>query len=173
MFLGFPGSSDGQESACNVGDQGSIPGLRRSPGRGHGNPLRYSCLENPRGQKSLAGYSPWSHKESDVTKHSTFSSSSLLEFRNSILCVSLACIKMSVWHRDTRRMFHEWMNKKIKWGYKAQDREITRANLTNNVTFKSPLDLVPKWWTKSSLYKTFKKYTLPSFAEEFFPENSE
>ena len=95
--------------------------------------------------------------ESDVTKHSTFSSSSLLEFRDSILFVSLACIKMSVWHMGTRRMFHEWMNKKIKWGYKAQDREITRANLTNNVTFKSPLDLVPKWWTKSSLYQTFKK----------------
>ena len=69
---------------------------------------------------------------------------------------------------DTQRMFHEWMNKKIKWGYKGQDREITKANLTNKVTFKSPLDMVPKWWTQNSLYQTFKKYTLPSFAEEFF-----
>ena len=48
---------------------GSIPGLGRSPGRGHGNPLQYSCLENPHGQRSLAGYdSPWGHKESDTTE---------------------------------------------------------------------------------------------------------
>ena len=46
-FLGFPGSSDGKESACNAGDLGSIPGLGRSPGGGHGNPLQYYCLENP------------------------------------------------------------------------------------------------------------------------------
>ena len=45
--LGFPGGSDGKESACNVGDLGSIPGLGRSPGEGNGNPLQYPCLENP------------------------------------------------------------------------------------------------------------------------------
>ena len=44
---GFPDGSDGKESACNVGDQGLIPGLGRSPGVGNGNPLQYSCLENP------------------------------------------------------------------------------------------------------------------------------
>ena len=44
---GFPGGSDGKESACNVGDQGSIPGSGRSPGEGNGYPLEYSCLENP------------------------------------------------------------------------------------------------------------------------------
>ena len=44
---GFPGGSEGKESACNVGDLGSIHGLRRSPGEGNGNPLQYSCLENP------------------------------------------------------------------------------------------------------------------------------
>ena len=49
-------------------DLGSIPGLGWSPGGGHGNPLRYSCLENPHGQKSLAGYSPWGLKESDMTE---------------------------------------------------------------------------------------------------------
>ena len=45
--LGFPGGSDGKASACNVGDPGSIPGLGRSSGEGNGNPLQYSCLENP------------------------------------------------------------------------------------------------------------------------------
>ena len=52
-FEGFPGNSAGKESACNAGDPGSIPGLGRSPGGGHGNPLQYSCLENPHGQRAL------------------------------------------------------------------------------------------------------------------------
>ena len=43
---GFSGGSDGKESACDAGDLGSIPGLGRSPGGGHGNPLQYSWLEN-------------------------------------------------------------------------------------------------------------------------------
>ena len=45
--LGFPGSSEVKASACNAGDQGSIPELERSPGEGNGNPVQYSCLENP------------------------------------------------------------------------------------------------------------------------------
>ena len=45
--MGFPDSSAGKESACNVGDLGSIPRLGRSPAEGNGNPLQYSCLENP------------------------------------------------------------------------------------------------------------------------------
>ena len=47
VFMGFPGGSYSKESACNAGDLGSIPGLGRSPGGGHGNPHQYSCLENP------------------------------------------------------------------------------------------------------------------------------
>ena len=66
--LGFPGGSDGKESACKEGDLGSVPGLGRSPGGGHGNPLQYSCLENPHGQRSLAGCHPQGHKESATTK---------------------------------------------------------------------------------------------------------
>ena len=45
-FKGFPGGSDGKESACNAGDLGSIPWSRRFPGEGNSNPLQYSCLEN-------------------------------------------------------------------------------------------------------------------------------
>ena len=45
--MGFPGGSEVKASACNAGDLGSIPGLGRSPGEGNGNPLQYSCLENP------------------------------------------------------------------------------------------------------------------------------
>ena len=59
---GFLSGSDSKESTGNVGDLGSIPGLGRSPGEGHDNPLQYSCLENPQGQRNLAGYSPWGLK---------------------------------------------------------------------------------------------------------------
>ena len=103
---GVSGDSAGEESSCNAGDPGSIPGSGRSsgegigyslqytwvslvaqmvknlptmretwvwslgwdPGGGHGNPLQYSCLENPHGQRSLVGYSPWGHKELDTTE---------------------------------------------------------------------------------------------------------
>ena len=68
VFLGFPGGWDGKESACNAGDLGSIPGLETPPGGAHGNPLQYSCLENPHGQKCLVGYSPWGCKELDMTE---------------------------------------------------------------------------------------------------------
>ena len=44
--MGFTGGSDGKESACNAGDQGSIPGLGRSSGEGNGDALQFSCLEN-------------------------------------------------------------------------------------------------------------------------------
>ena len=47
VLLDCPGGSDGKASAYNVGDPGSIPGLGRSPGEANGNPLQYSCLENP------------------------------------------------------------------------------------------------------------------------------
>ena len=67
-LVGFPGGSDSKESSCNAGDLGSIPGFERSPGGGHGNPLQYSCLENPHGQRSLVGYSSWGRKESDTTE---------------------------------------------------------------------------------------------------------
>ena len=66
-FRDFPGGSDGKESACKVGDPDLIPELGRSPGEGNGNPLQYSCLENSM-DRSLAGYSPWGRKESDITR---------------------------------------------------------------------------------------------------------
>ena len=55
-----------KESVFSAGDLGSIPGLGRFPGEEHGNPLQYSCLENPHGETSLVGYSPWNCKESDM-----------------------------------------------------------------------------------------------------------
>ena len=51
----FPGGSESKESACIAGDLGSILGLGRYPGGGHGNPLQYSCLKHPHGERSLVG----------------------------------------------------------------------------------------------------------------------
>ena len=68
--LGFPGGSDGKESACNAEDLGLIPGLERSPGEGNGNPLQCSPVPAGEfhGQRNLAGYSPWGPKEADTTE---------------------------------------------------------------------------------------------------------
>ena len=55
-------------SAGDLRHSGSIPGPGRSPGEGRGTPLQYACLENPYGQRSLAGYSPWGRKESDTAE---------------------------------------------------------------------------------------------------------
>ena len=67
-YQGFPGGAVVKNPPANAGDVGSIPGWGRSPGEGNGNPIQYSCLENPHGQKSLAGYSTWGRKESDTTE---------------------------------------------------------------------------------------------------------
>ena len=66
--MGLPGSSVDKESTCNAEDPSWIPVLGRSPGGGHGNSLQYSCLENPHGQKSLAGYSLCGLRGLDMTE---------------------------------------------------------------------------------------------------------
>ena len=73
LLVGFPGDSDDKESACNVG---------RSPEARNGNPPQHSCLENPHGQRSLVGCSPWDHKESDTTEGLNYSQGSELKRYN-------------------------------------------------------------------------------------------
>ena len=62
------GGSDSKESACNAGDLGLIPGLGRLPGEGNGNPLQYSCLENPMDRGACPVIVRGGHKESDMTE---------------------------------------------------------------------------------------------------------
>ena len=92
-----------KESACNVGDLGSmIPELGRSPGGGHGNPFQYSCLENPHEQRSLAGDSPWGHKESDTAEQPSTApitdtwGDSVLESRDTALLTEVPIVKAIV-----------------------------------------------------------------------------
>ena len=68
MLKGFPGGSDGKESACNMGDLGSIPGSGRAPLRKEWQPILLFFPGESHGQRSLVGYSPWDNKESDMTK---------------------------------------------------------------------------------------------------------
>ena len=70
--MGFPGGSDGKESACNARGPGWIPGSGRSPGGWHGNPLQYSCLENPMDRGAWLATVLWGHKESDTTERLIF-----------------------------------------------------------------------------------------------------
>ena len=78
------------KTACNEGDLALIPGLGRSPERGHDNPLQYSCLENAHGQRSLVGYSPWGRKESDTTEQ--LSSAANSKYFRLWATYSLCCI---------------------------------------------------------------------------------
>ena len=66
--MGFPGGSEVNSPPASTRDLGLTPGAGRSPREGNGNPLQYSCLENPHGKRSLVGYSPWGLKESDMTE---------------------------------------------------------------------------------------------------------
>ena len=75
LYKGFPGSSNGKESALNAGDPGSIPWSGRSPLEGNGYPLQSSCLENSMDRGAWRGYSPWGRKQSKVTEQVNNSSS--------------------------------------------------------------------------------------------------
>ena len=66
--MGFPGSSDGEESACSAGDLGLIPGLGRSPGEGNGYSFQYSCLENFMDRGAWQAAIDGGHKELDMTE---------------------------------------------------------------------------------------------------------
>ena len=70
--MGFPGGSDGEESACNAGDLGSVPGSGRYSGEGNGYPLQYSCQENSMDRGTLAGNTVHV-TESDATEELTLS----------------------------------------------------------------------------------------------------
>ena len=73
LSSGLPGGSVAKESVCNAGDAGLIPGLGRSPGEGHGNPLQCSCLENPMGRGAWRATVHGVEKESDTTEWLTLS----------------------------------------------------------------------------------------------------
>ena len=84
--MDFPRGLAGKESAYNAGDLGSISGLGRSPAEGNGNPFQVFFPGKSHGQRSLAGYSSWGLKESDMTEQLPFSVFTVA--RDSLICVS-------------------------------------------------------------------------------------
>ena len=101
LILGFPGGSDGKESACNAEDWGSIPGLGRSPGEGNSNPLQYSGLENPMDRGAWWATVPGVAKESDMTEQLTLlintTASSILDFFRASLVAQMVKILPATW----------------------------------------------------------------------------
>ena len=91
----------------DIQDADSIPGLGRSPGEGNGNPFQCFCLENPHGERSLAGYGAWGRKELDMTKYSTVR---VLGFSDGTSGKEPAC----QCGRHKRHWFDPWVGK-IPW----------------------------------------------------------
>ena len=87
----FPGGSESKESAFNAGDPGSIPGLGRSRGEGHGNPLQYSCLETPKDRR------PWWVTVHGVTKSQTQLSNFHYEAIFLLFSLNYACVYIYVY----------------------------------------------------------------------------
>ena len=89
---GFPGGSEGKVSACNVGDLGSVPGSGRSPEEGNGNPLQYSCLENPMNREA------WEATVHGVAKSQTRLSDFTLILNPLMADVEYCCIYLFAIH---------------------------------------------------------------------------
>ena len=90
---GFPGGSEVKASACNAGDLGSIPGLGRSPAEGNGNPLQYSCLENP-----MDGGAWWTIDKTIYTLHILYMYNFLIAYKHIMCTCALApvCVCVNV-----------------------------------------------------------------------------
>ena len=97
LSRGFPGGSDGKESACNAGDPGFIPGLRRSPGEGHGNPLQYSSLEKPMDRGAWQATVHRAHRIQDSTRKQSRRTCTHLLLKNTKIATSS-------WTATNRRM---------------------------------------------------------------------
>ena len=110
----FPGGSENKVSACNEGDPGSFPGLGRSAGEGNGNPLQYSCLENP-----MDGGAWWitvhGVAESDTTKWLHFKLPEL----SSCICSCLRARDLSTWCSEPRRGVED-----LSWGLGSLEERI-------------------------------------------------
>ena len=119
IFLLVPGGSDGKASAYNAGDPGSIPGSGRSPGEGNGNPLQYSCLENP-----MDGGAWWAtvHGVAESWTRLSDFTSSLWEQNNTVLSIRRHFVSMyqiiEITQKNTKCTISydfAWYNSKNLW----------------------------------------------------------
>ena len=115
--LGFPGGSDGKESACIAGDPGLIPGSGRSPGERNGNPLQYPWLEIPmEGGAWQATYSPWGHKESEQLHfHFTFMHRKTWKEKHELIVEFIDCITSRTGYRCLTYKNCTYVCQKLAW----------------------------------------------------------
>ena len=106
QYWGFSGGSDGKESACNAGDPGLIPGLGRSPKEGM---TTYSSILAWRihKQRSLVGYSPWGHKESDTTEWLTHFVLKFTTLRDSLFLYGFHYITLLIFNLGFKWSLHQ------------------------------------------------------------------
>ena len=133
--MDFPGGSDVKECAWNVGDPGSIPGSGRSSGEGNGNPLQVFLPGKSHGRRSLAGYSPWGHKESDTT-----------EWLHSYMHASGhdAGHTHTYTHTHTHACTHGVLRHALKWMSVWEDMNHTHENLEKILSVTAIFVLA--WW---------------------------
>ena len=121
-----------------MGGLGSVSGLVRSPGGGHGNPLQYSCLENPHGQRSLAGYSLWGHKDWDMTERlSTERINSWMIF-TIVTCIFILINVGNLWFRNIKPKFLSERKSTGSWNYTDQIKISKRSPWKKGWTFIYP-----------------------------------
>ena len=104
-YMGLPRWLSGKESACVAGDAGLIPGAGRSPGRGNGNPLQYSCLGNPM-DRGLVGYRPEGCKELDTTYRLNNHNSTYMDIH---ICQSHTIIHLKCYEDQKRQNLYPWL----------------------------------------------------------------
>ena len=179
--MDFPGGSEGKKYSCNAGDPGSVPGLGRSSGGGNGYPLQYSCLENSMDRGAWAwGYSPWGHKESDMTERLLHFTCDLIDkrsinegwsevsmsylvaldlllvvllmhFTNTLICNLLA--SSSRWKRASESEI--WSQRAVWWlqGALDSDLELPNVHLRQGLFCVSDLSQLP--FVKASVQEAF------------------
>ena len=146
-MLGFPGSSNSKESACNVGDLGLIFGSGSSPGEGHGIPLHYSCLENSMdrgacwaksmGSQRVGHY--WvinTHTHTHTHTHLCVDYKSHKCWSGSVcVCVSICAIKVACSYLLNRGVRHivEWNKASSQWNLHCQEGQIKKPVYINNM----------------------------------------
>ena len=111
-FLGFPDGSDGKELPAMWETWVQSPGWDEPWGGGHGNPLQYSCLENPHGHRGLVGYSPWDHKETDMTEWLSTAQwliGSPGEGKSTHSSILTWRVLWTVWSVGLQRVRHDWV----------------------------------------------------------------
>ena len=131
--LGFPGGSVVKNLLASAGDASSIPGSRRSPGGGNGNPHQYSLLGKFHGQRSLAGYSPWGHKELDTTELLSTAQHSTAQ-----LAISPTCWTSSIHFTGCQ---HSHGPKNLHMKFRTKNRCSNRSH-TKKQKIKGPVPLI-------------------------------